>query len=132
MADFIFSRKTETDIQELEEIVKIEPDHSDKILFDVDHEIKFHGKLYRMTGNNTLEDLQNLLLPAFQQVYNTGLLTRKGKRNRYKSHKELVTLLRNGTPDEFREGMRRHLENHFARILAYNHTLNQAKTILPD
>lgn len=132
MADFIFSRKTETDIQELEEIVKIEPDHSDKILFDVDHEIKFHGKLYRMTGNNTLEDLQNLLLPAFVQVYNTGLLRRKGKRNRYKSHKELVTLLRSGTPDEFREGMRRHLENHFARILAYNHTLNQAKTILPD
>ncbi len=36
----------------------------------------------------------------------------------YKSHKELVSLLRKGTPDEFREGMRRHLENHFVRILA--------------
>jgi DNA-binding FadR family transcriptional regulator len=131
MADFIFSRKTDTDIQELEEIVKIEPDHADNILFDVDHEIKFHGKLYRMTGNNTLEDLQNLLLPAFQEVYNTGLLRRKGKRIQYKSHKELVTLLRGGTPDEFREGMRRHLENHFARILAHNHTFNQAKSIFP-
>ena len=51
---------------------------------------------------------------------------------KYKSHKELVTLLRGGTPDEFREGMRRHLENHFARILAHNHTFNQEKTIFPD
>ena len=67
MADFIFSRKTDTDIQELEEIVKIEPDHSDNILFDVDHEIKFHGKLYRMTGNNTLEDLQNLFSRPFSK-----------------------------------------------------------------
>jgi len=42
----------------------------------------------------------------------------KGKRKRYKSHKELVALLKKGTPDEFREGMRRHLENHFVRILS--------------
>lgn len=118
MADFIFARKTEKDIRELEEIVGIEPDHSDQILFDVDHELRFHGKLYQMTGNRTLEDFQNLLLPAFQHVYNIGLLMVKGKRKKYRSHKELVSLLRKGTPDEFREGMRRHLENHFARILA--------------
>lgn len=118
MADFIFARKTARDIRELEEIVEIEPDHSDNILFDVDHEMKFHGKLYQMTGNNTLEEFQNLLLPAFQHVYNVGLVKMKGKRKRYKSHKELVALLKKGTPDEFREGMRRHLENHFVRILA--------------
>jgi len=120
MADFIFARKTDSDIRELEEIVEIEPDHSDDILFDVDHEIRFHGKLYRMTGNDTLEDFQNLLLPAFQYVYNIGLLNVKGKRKKYTSHKELVALLKQGTPDKFREGMRRHLENHFVRILANN------------
>lgn len=120
MADFIFARKTARDVRELEELVEIEPDHSDNILFDVDHEMKFHGKLYQMTGNNTLEEFQNLLLPAFQHVYNIGLIKVKGKRKKYKSHKELVALLKKGTPDEFREGMRRHLENHFVRILA-NH-----------
>ena len=118
MADFIFARKTDGDIRELEEIVEIEPDHSDNMLFDVDHEMKFHGKLYQMTGNTTLEEFQNLLLPVFQHVYNVGLLKVKGKRKRHKSHKELVALLRKGTTDEFREGMRRHLENHFFRILA--------------
>jgi DNA-binding FadR family transcriptional regulator len=125
MSDFIYSRKTEADLDELEEIVKIEPDHSDNILFDVDHELRFHGKLYKMTGNDTLADFQNLFLPAFQHVYNIGLLKIKGKRKKYKSHKELVALLRDGTPDEFREGMRRHLENHFARILAVNNNNNQ-------
>ena len=122
MADFIFARKTDSDISELEKIVEIEPDHSDNILFDVDHELRFHGKLYQMTGNNTLEEFQNLLLPAFQHVYNIGLIKVKGKRKRYKSHKDLVTILKKGTPDEFREGMRRHLENHFARILASHRT----------
>lgn len=118
MADFIFARKTDEDIEELEEIVNIEPDHSDGIMFDVDHEMKFHGKLYAMTGNDTLKDFQNLILPAFQHVYEIGLLQIRGKRKKHKSHKELVTLLKKGTPDEFREGMRRHLENHFVRILA--------------
>ena len=121
IADLIFARKTEADVDELEEIVKIEPEHSDNILFDVDHEFRFHGKLYKMTGNDTLEDFQNLILPAFQWVYSTGMLKVRGKRKKYRSHKELVSLLRNGTPDEFREGMRRHLENHFERILAQNH-----------
>jgi len=120
MADLIFSRKTEHDLAELEEIVKIEPDHSDSILFDVDHETRFHGKLYGMTGNDTLKDFQNLILPAFQYVYSTGLIKVKGKRKNYKSHKELVTLLREGTADEFRTGMKRHLENHFSRIIAEN------------
>lgn len=120
MTDFIFSRKTDADIEELEQIVKVEPDHADNILFDLDHEISFHGKLYKMSGNDTLEDFQNLSLPAFQYVYNTGLLKRKGKRKRYKSHKELVALLKSGTPDEFRAGMRRHLENHFSRIFTEN------------
>jgi DNA-binding FadR family transcriptional regulator len=98
------------------------------MLFDVDHELRFHGKLYKMTGNDTLEDFQNLILPAFQWVYSTGLLKVRGKRKKYKSHKDLVSLLRSGTADEFREGMRRHLENHFARILAQNHNSVQART----
>ena len=59
MADFIFARKTARDVRELEEIVEIEPDHSDNILFDVEHELKFHGKLYQMAGNNTLEEFHS-------------------------------------------------------------------------
>lgn len=116
MADFIFSRKTEEDIEQLEDIVDIEPVHSASMVFNVDQEIRFHGKLYEMSGNPTLMSFQNLLLPVFQLVYNTRFF-RKGKRIKYKTHKELVYLLRNGTKDEFREGMKKHLEDHFERII---------------
>ena len=115
MADFIFSRKTEADIEQLEDIVDIEPVHSASMVFNVDQEIRFHGKLYEMSGNPTLMNFQNLLLPVFQLVYDTRFF-RKGKRIKYKTHKELVYLLRNGTQDEFREGMRKHLENSSAEV----------------
>ncbi|MCU0409824.1 MAG: GntR family transcriptional regulator [Bacteroidales bacterium] len=116
MADFIFSRKTEADIEQLEDIVDIEPVHSASMVFNVDQEIRFHGKLYEMSGNPTLMSFQNLVLPVFQLVYNTRFF-RKGKRIKYKTHKELVFLLKNGTQDEFREGMKKHLEDHFERII---------------
>jgi DNA-binding FadR family transcriptional regulator len=32
------------------------------------------------------------------------------------SHKELVDILETGDPETFRNGMRNHLENHFARL----------------
>jgi len=126
MAEFIFSRKTDADIEELERIVKVEPDHSGNILFDLEHETRFHGKLYKMSGNETLENFLNLSLPAFQYAYSTGLLRKRGKRKRYQSHKELVSLLKDGTPDDFRMGMRRHLENHFSRILTEENLHPQA------
>lgn len=116
MADFIFSRKTKADIEQLEKIVEIEPVHFSSMVFNVDQEIRFHGKLYEMSGNPTLMSFQNLVLPVFQLVYNTRFF-RKGKRIKYKTHKELVSLLRNGTQDEFREGMKKHLEDHFQRII---------------
>lgn len=118
MSDFIFGRKTEADIVELSALVDSEPDHSESVLFDINRELKFHGKLYQMTGNNTLEDFQTLLLPAFHYVYSSGMLKSKGKRKKYIPHRGLVHLLTDGTADEFREGMRSHLENHFHRILS--------------
>lgn len=118
MADFIFSRKSEEDLLQLEEIVEIEPEHFRNMLFNVEQELRFHGKLYEMSGNQTLMNFQKLSLPIFQQVYNTRFYKGDKKRIKYKTHKELVTLLRSGTQDEFREGMRKHLEDHFSRIFA--------------
>ncbi len=118
MSDFIFSRKTVADIAVLSALVDSEANHSESVLFDMNQELQFHGKLYQMTGNDTLEDFQTLFLPAFQYVYSAGMLKSKGKRRKYISHKGLVSLLNAGTADEFREGMRSHLENHFHRILS--------------
>ena len=116
MADFLFQRKTKEDIKELREIVSKEPLITDKHLFNIGHEIAFHGKLYEITGNETMKKFQKMLLPVFDYVHHSGLLGKTIPLRKFVSHKELVDVLEKGTPELFRNAMRHHLENHFARI----------------
>jgi DNA-binding FadR family transcriptional regulator len=116
MADFLFQRITKGDLDELKEIVSKEPPVTDYHLFNIDHEIAFHGKLYEITGNETLKKFQKLLLPVFDYVHHSGLLKKQPMLKKFVSHKGLVDILENGSPELFRNGMRNHLENHFARI----------------
>lgn len=116
MADFLFERITKSDIDELRMIVAKEPAVTDHHLFNIEHEIAFHGKLYTITGNETLRKFQKMLLPVFDYVHHSGLLGIPMPLKKYVSHKGLVDVLENGTPKEFRNAMRDHLENHFIRI----------------
>ena len=116
MADFLFHRITKEDINELKEIVRKEPKITDQHLFNIGHEIAFHGKLYEITGNETLKKFQKMLLPVFDYVHHSGLLGKEIKLKKFVSHKELVDVLETGTPELFRNSMRYHLENHFSRI----------------
>ena len=116
MADFQFHRITKEDIKELKQIVKSEPPATQDHLFNVQHEIAFHGKLYEITGNETMKKFQKMLLPVFDYVHNSGLLKKQPMLKTFVSHKELVEILENGSPEEFRNGMRSHLENHFTRL----------------
>lgn len=117
MTDLIVKRATDKDIDELSEIVKNESSPSGTTLFDVDYEIQFHGKLYEMTGNDTLKRFQNLLLPVFSYAYSSGLVNKPVSVKKYVSHKGLVDILKERDASMFRKAMRRHLENHFNRIL---------------
>lgn len=116
MADFLFLRKTKDDIKELEEIVSKEPTVTDQHLFNISHEVAFHGKLYEITGNETMKKFQKMLLPVFDYVHHSGLLGKAIPLRKFVSHKELVNILETGTPELFRNAMRHHLENHFARL----------------
>jgi GntR family transcriptional repressor for pyruvate dehydrogenase complex len=116
MADFLFQRKTKEDIAELYEIVSKEPLITDKQLFNIGHEVAFHGKLYEITGNETLKKFQKMLLPVFDYVHHSGLLGKAILFKNFVSHKGLVDVLEKGTPELFRNAMRHHLENHFARL----------------
>jgi len=117
MADLVVKRATDEEIEELSGIVKNEVSPSKNTLFDVDHEIKFHGKLYEMAGNETLKRFQILLLPVFSYVYSSGLINKPVSVRKYVSHQGLVDILRERDAGMFRKAMRRHLENHFNRIL---------------
>lgn len=116
MADLLFYRITKKDIDELKEIVKNEPPSTQYHLFNVEHEIAFHGKLYEITGNETMRKFQKLLLPVFDYVHHSGLLKKQPLLKTFVSHTELVEILENGTPEQFRNAMRSHLENHFLRL----------------
>ncbi len=118
MADFLFKRMTKEDLADLRRIVQNEPPMSENHLFNINHEIAFHGKLYEITGNETLKKFQKLLLPVFDYVHNSGLLKKPANLKAFVSHRGLVDILETGTPEEFTIGMRNHLENHFARILS--------------
>lgn len=116
MADFLMERVTRDDIEELKEIVASEPSMSETLTFQIEHEIKFHGKLYEITGNKTLKKFQKMLLPVFDYVHSSGLLKKEVIIKKYVSHKGLVDIIEHGSPEMLRNGMRNHLENHFARI----------------
>ncbi|PST82060.1 FadR family transcriptional regulator [Pedobacter yulinensis] len=118
MADFLFQRITPQDLQELKEIVKNEPETAQNHLFRIDHEIIFHGKLYEITGNEALRTFQKMLLPVFDYVHNSGLLKKHTQLHKFVSHKGLVDILENGSPELFRNAMRNHLENHFVRLFS--------------
>lgn len=118
MADLLFLRITPEDIAELKAIVANEPDTAKDHIFNIDHEIIFHGKLYEIAGNQTLKKFQRMLLPIFDYVHNSGLLKKQITINRFVSHRGLVDILENGSPELFRNGMRNHLENHFTRLFS--------------
>jgi DNA-binding FadR family transcriptional regulator len=118
MADLLFQRVTPKDIEELKEIVKTEPDTAKDHIFHIDHEIIFHGKLYEIAGNETLKRFQKMLLPIFDYVHNSGLLKKPAQIQKFVSHRGLIDILENGSPELFRNGMRNHLENHFLRIFS--------------
>jgi DNA-binding FadR family transcriptional regulator len=49
-------------------------------------------------------------------VHHSGLLKKQVSLKTFVSHKGLVDVLENGSPELFRNAMRNHLENHFARL----------------
>lgn len=121
MADFIFERKTEADLVELEEIVSAEEEsEADKSHFSLEKEIAFHGKLYQMSNNKTLQRFQHLLLPSFEYVHLKNKPEDFDYRyaNGFVTHRMLMDNIRVGTPETFRNAMRRHLEPHFEGIFS--------------
>jgi DNA-binding FadR family transcriptional regulator len=117
MADLLFARVEDAHIEELEEIVQDEPPEGGiRTVFDRDFEVRFHGKLYEISDNRTLQRFQKMLLPVFEYVHKSGMLRELTPEGAYVSHRELVRILRNGTPKRFREAMRAHLHNHFKRL----------------
>ncbi|GAA3579228.1 FadR/GntR family transcriptional regulator [Snuella lapsa] len=121
MADLLFARKTKEDVDALDTIVaEQERDEINTSFFSLEHEIAFHGKLYEMSNNTTLQRFQDLLLPVFSYVHDNMSPESKDfkySKGTFVTHRDLLNILKTGTPERFREAMRNHLEPHFERVL---------------
>lgn len=117
MADFIINKITDEDITELEGIANniVSGDTADP--WQIEDEIKFHGKLYEISGNKIIMELQELLFPIFQYVHNSGFLEKPIVSGEFISHKELIEVLKKRDAEHYRNAIRIHLNNHFSRIL---------------
>jgi len=111
LADLLYIRKTDKDIAELENIAKKEVNRDNS--FRIKNEIAFHGKLYEMSGNDTLKRFQIMLLPTFDYVVTLEKKPTRGKVN----HMDLVQILKTGTKEDFKKGMQAHLQPHFDRLI---------------
>ncbi len=116
MADLILRRIRPEDLDILEDIVRDEPASTAQHLFDAAQEIRFHGKLYEITGNDTLKRFQQMLLPVFQYVHESGILAKKIRVKDYISHRGILDVIRRDDPRALRDAMRSHFENHFQRL----------------
>ncbi|MFS4417446.1 FadR/GntR family transcriptional regulator [Maribacter sp. 2307ULW6-5] len=121
MVDFLFEHKNQKDLDDLEEIVAAEEALSYTAnRFSLDREVAFHGKLYQISGNKTLMGFQNLLLPVFEYKYlqeeKKGKGDYKYSKGQFVTHRMLMDNLKVGTPETFRNAMRRHLEPHFDHV----------------
>lgn len=119
MVDLLFARITTQDIIGLEKIVNTQAGNNTAI-FSLEAEVAFHGKLYEISKNKTLKRFQELLLPVFQYVHTNILPNAENlsyDSEKFITHKDLLTHLKTGSPNSFRQAMRQHLEPHFNRIL---------------
>lgn len=115
LADVLFVRMTDQDLKELEQIVNKEVNQV-QIPFKVKYEIAFHGKLYQMSGNDTLRRFQNMLLPVFEYVVGEEEKLNGDAKVGNVTHRDLLQLLKKGDPEDFRQGMKEHLNPHFERV----------------
>ncbi len=124
MADFIYMNRTDAQMEELDRIVAEEVSLSNEMataddmdqryaiakkLTDVD--VRFHSKLFEMTGTKSLIDFQYILRHLFT-LYYPKIRTDYHSRTLV-SHVSLYNILRTSTPDAFRMGMRLHLKTQF-------------------
>ena len=113
-SDLLFLRKTDKDLNVLENIVNREENaRTEQTRLKL--EIEFHTTLYQMGRNDLLLRFQALLEPFFRDAVKRE--ERNGRRKGEASHRDLLEELRSGNPDNFRKKMREHLQPHFVRLM---------------
>ncbi len=115
LADFLFLRKTKSTLKKLQSIVDKE-EKSDNKIERIKYDIEFHSMLYEISGNNTIQRFQKILLPIFDYVDNGLHFNRQKGSFDAVSHRDLLNVLKNGTAEEFKNKMHIHLRPYFDQV----------------
>lgn len=118
IADLVFLRKTEEGLQKLKEVVDKE-EKSKNAIEKIKYDVEFHSTLYTISGNDTIQRFQKMLLPIFDYVDSGLHMIKKKSAPRPANavtHRMLLDTILTGTPEEFRNKMRAHLMQYFEKI----------------
>ena len=121
IADLLFLRKEQEDLEALEKIVEDESvllkkkRTSSNILLLIENDLAFHSKLYQISDNKMLQSLQRIILPTIKHVIDNQFEMDPLSYGKV-THSELLELLRRGNPPAFRDAMREHLTYHFEQL----------------
>ena len=116
LADLLFLRKTNADLNALEKIVRRE-ERARTEQTRLKLEIEFHATLYQIGRNDLLIRFGALLEPFFRRAVRIEQVS--GRRKGQASHRDLLEELRSGNPDSFRKKMREHLQPHFIHLMKH-------------
>jgi DNA-binding FadR family transcriptional regulator len=112
IADILFLRKNDESLAKLDLIISKEENTSNK-KEKLKYDVEFHSMLYEISQNTTILRFQNMLLPIFDYVYKDLNVKSQDESINFVSHRILLNILKNGTPEEFRNKMKLHLSNYF-------------------
>lgn len=115
IADLLFLRKTDSDLKKLEEIVQ-KDEKSNNNGEHKKYDIEFHSMLYKISGNETIQRFQNILLPIFDGMDKNQYAINIEETPGYVYHRDLLNTLKDGTPEQFRNKMRDHLKQYFNKL----------------
>jgi len=112
ITELILNNITDEDIKELESIV-LGHIYQEDMKLKVEDEIEFHSKLYRITKNQAIIDLLEMVLPLFNYVYEKyedfKPINEKNKGKLVK-HEDLIPFLKNRDVDGYRQAIYNHLK----------------------
>lgn len=112
ISGLIIDNITDKDIEDLENIISKQV-YLDEINLKVENEIEFHSTLYRITRNQAILDLLEIILPLFNfTVKNSADFKPINEKNKGKlvKHKDLIPFLKNRDVDGYRNAIYNHLK----------------------
>lgn len=110
LADLVYLNRAPEAMAELETIARRFLEPGVPVTEQKELELKFHARLFEMTGNNVLKSFQQLLAPFFFEVIRWDDKDLSGP---HYEHQYLVDALKNGTRRQWREAVHKHFSHYF-------------------